>query len=207
MKKLLVHGFRAGLVVLGVWVVVVGLLAGLIYITGEDNTAEPSDVIVVLGSGLRRDGQPGDALRRRSTWAAQLYRDGIAPAVICTGGIGEGQRRSEASACAEVLQARGVPLSAIYLEESSRSTEENAIFAREIIQANNWQTVTLVTDSFHMLRASWMFDHYDIAHHSSAVPREWVRNYFYVRHFSREILALHWQAFKQVFNIDVTNFG
>lgn len=188
-----------------VWLLVVIALSVMIVEVGRANGAQASDAILVLGSGLRRDGRPGDALYRRSLWAADLYAQGIAPNVICTGGIGEGQSRSEADACAEVLRRSGVPAGAIVLEERSRSTEENAIYSREILTHNGWQTVTLVTDSFHMLRASWIMDSYDIDHYRSPVPASQVRRYFYVRHFSREIIALHWQAFKTIFNVPVTN--
>lgn len=188
------------------WIVVVFVLVALIYSTGEQNQAQSADVIIVLGSGLRRDGRPGDALFRRSVWGAQLYDGQIAPVVICTGGVGDGQRRSEASACAEVLRERGVPAESIYLEENSHSTEENAIYAHDIMQENGWHSAVIVTDSFHMLRAGWIFDSLDgdIDHYRSPVPREWVRTYYYVRHFTREIAALHWQAFKEIFNLPVT---
>ncbi|MFW5709097.1 MAG: YdcF family protein [Chloroflexota bacterium] len=190
-----------------VWLVVVVALLALIVDYGSRSDAVPSDVIIVLGSGLRRDGRPGDALYRRSVWAARLYDDGYAPVVICTGGVGEGQSRSEAAACAEVLRNNGVPAERIYLEEQSRSTEENALFTRQLMAPNGWETAVLVTDSFHMLRAQWIFDSYAIDHTRSPVPRDWMRTYWYVRHSAREIVALHWQAFKQMMGIPVTNIG
>lgn len=199
-------GILAG-IVFTVWMIAIAGLAISIYAYGEDNEAQPADVIIVLGSGLRRNGRPGDALYRRSVWGAYLYGESMAPAVICTGGIGSGQRRSEASACAEVLNTHGVPHEAIHLDERSRSTEENAIYAREIMRANDWETAILVTDSFHMLRANWIFNREGITHYRSPVPREWVRDYYYVRHFAREIIALHWQAFKDIFRLPYTNIG
>ncbi|PJF39112.1 MAG: hypothetical protein CUN55_15280 [Phototrophicales bacterium] len=195
------------LIVIAVWLaVIIGLMVA-IFTTGERDQAQPADVIIVLGSGLRRDGRPGDALYRRSLWAARLYQLDLADAIICTGGIGQGHVRSEASACAEVLRNEGVPTEAIVLEEQSRSTEENALFASQIMQTHGWQTANLVTDSFHMLRASWIFDIYGIQHFRSPVPRQWVRTHFFIRHFSREILALHWQAFKEIFNLPHTYVG
>lgn len=196
---------KAILVGISLWLLIICGLIAAIFFVGEDNNAQSADVIIVLGSGLRRDGRPGDALYRRSVWAADLYQQGLAQAIICTGGIGEGHVRSEASACADVLRVRGVPDDAIYLEEQSRSTEENAIYAQEIMMAQGWQTANLVTDSFHMLRASWIFHAQGIEHHRSPVPRGWVRTHFFIKHFSREILALHWQAFKEIFNLPHTH--
>lgn len=195
---------RFGAVVLLVWgVIVIGLGIHILNYGAMDN-AEPSDVIIVLGSGLRRNGQPGDALLRRSLWASDLYQRGLAPAVICTGGIGLNQTRSEASACRDVLLAQGVPDEVIYLDEQSLSTEENAIYAQEIMDEQGWEFAILVTDSFHMLRADWIFNTEGVAHTRSPVPREQVRTKHFVRHFTREIFALHWQAFQDLFNLSVT---
>ncbi len=193
-----------------IWLGVVAWLAASIHAYGEDNQfadGQSADVIIVLGSGLRRDGRPGDALLRRSRWGADLYQQGAAPHVICTGGVGDGKPRSEADACREVLVRYGVPEQAIFLEEQSRSTEENAIYARTIMLDQGWQKAVLVTDSFHMLRANWVFDIYDITHVRSPVPREQVRSRFYNRHFTREIVALHWQAIKELLNLPHTNVG
>lgn len=209
--KLVRHTVRVVLVALVVWILVVLGLSAAIVIVGDQENARPADAIIVLGSGLTRSGRAGDALTRRSVWAAHLYQEGIASAVICTGGVGQGQPRSEADACREVLVRQGVPAEAIHLEEQSRSTEENAIYAQEIMLAHDWHTAVIVTDSFHMLRANWIFgvyfDREGMSHYRSPAPREWVRAYHYRRHFVREIAALHWQAFKTIFNLPNTYVG
>jgi uncharacterized SAM-binding protein YcdF (DUF218 family) len=190
-----------------IWVVGVSALGVVIHAYGDHDNAQPADVIIVLGSGLTRSGRPGDALFRRSVWGAQLYQEGLAPAVICTGGVGEGQSRSEASACKDVLLSRGVPPDAIYLDEESKSTEENAIYSKAIMEAQDWEDAILVTDGFHIFRAGWIFDQQDIRHYRSPVPREWVRDYYYVKHFTREIIAVHWQVVKGILNLPFTNVG
>jgi uncharacterized SAM-binding protein YcdF (DUF218 family) len=186
---------------IALWMLAVILIILSIKRAETIDNVRPADVIIVLGSGLRRDGRPGDALYRRSGWGAALYQDGIAPYVICTGGIGRGRTRSEADACREVLTARGVPDEAILLEERSTSTVENARYAHEIMIARGFEDAVLVTDSFHMFRASWIFDAEGVTHYESPVPRDQVRQRFYVRHFSREILAIHWQALKTLLSL------
>lgn len=188
-----------------IWASIILILIVLIHQTGQTHTQQSADVIIVLGSGLRRNGNAGDALTRRSIWASEQYHAGIAPYIICTGGVGERQTRSEADACAEILREQGVPADVIFLEEQSKSTEENAIYARAIMEAHGLKDASLVTDSFHMLRASWIFNTQSITHVTNPVPRERMRLRFYVQHTTREIIALHWQAFKQVFNLDVTS--
>lgn len=190
---------------LGIWAGIIIILAIHLFRYGDVVTAEPSDVIIVLGSGLRRDGRAGDALWRRSLWASRLYQQGYADAIICTGGIGRGQTRSESDACRDILIDEGVPADAIFIEEKSHSTEENARYAQEIMTEQGFQSAILVTDSFHMLRASWIFDQQGIAHTRGIVPRDWVARRFFIQHFAREIIALHWQAFKTFFNLPVSN--
>lgn len=208
MKKRLVRRISGILlVVVGVWMLVALGLAVAIHLSGNTSQPRSADVIIVLGSGLRRDGSPGDALYRRSVWAAMAYEQGLASAVICTGGQAENQRRSEASACRELLLERGVPPDAIYLEDQSRSTQQNAIFSSQIMAANGWQDALLVTDAFHMLRAGWIFSGEGIQHHAYPVPRDWVRTRWYLQLTLREIAALHWQAMIEVFNLPFTDFS
>lgn len=204
LKHLLRFAFITGII----WILVMIALGVAVDRYGRTENAEPSDVIIVLGSGLRRDGRPGDALLRRSRWGAQLYEEGLAPVVICTGGVGNNAVRSEASACREVLINEGVPDDAIYMDEQSKSTEQNALYAQAIMLEQGWDSAVIVTDGFHMLRANWIFNTYfddnDIHHTRSPVPRDRVSNYFYTRHFLREIIALQWQAFKETFNLPIT---
>lgn len=195
-------------IVWGIFTGVIGVIAHL-YGTGQptpDYTEFPvGDVIVVLGSGLRRDGSAGDALARRSIWAARLWVEGYAPYVLCTGGISEHQERSEAAACREILISRGVDADVIFLEEASRSTEENTLYSLPIFEANGWQSAVVVTDAFHALRASWIFTDYDIAHISQPVPSSWVRWWWYLQLLGRETIALQWQAVKNALNLPVTH--
>jgi uncharacterized SAM-binding protein YcdF (DUF218 family) len=192
------------LIAFAVWLLISVGLATAAFMYGQDDQAQSADVIIVLGSGLRRDGSPGDALRRRSLWAAENWQAGYAQNIICTGGQSPNQRRSEASACREILVANGVAESAIYLEDQSRSTEENAIYSKVIIDANGWESAILITDPFHMLRASWIFNDYDVTHYPSPVPIDRLRRSWYARLLVREVFALQWQAFKNTLNLPYT---
>lgn len=190
---------------IGIWIVIIVMLGIHVFRYGDIVTAQPADVIIILGSGLRRDGRAGDALWRRSVWGARLYQQGYADAIICTGGIGYGQTRSESDACRAILMDEGVPAEAIFIEEKSHSTEENALYAQQIMTQHHFQTAILVTDSFHMLRASWIFDLQGVNYTRAPVPRGWVARRFFVQHFARELIALHWQAVKTFFNLPISN--
>lgn len=88
---------------------------------------QPADCII--GFGCYNE----DVARR----AAQLYRQGYAPRVLFSGGLGRNTRamwsRSEAEHFREVAVAEGVPESAILLETQSTNTGENLVFSRQVL--------------------------------------------------------------------------
>ena len=181
---------------------------GAIHIGGAIDTAEDADVIIVLGAGLRADGRPGWALTRRARRAADLWHADVAPYVLCTGAQAEGFPRSEAAACREILMGAGLPDAAILMEESSRSTEENAIYSRRLMDELGLRRAVLVSDSYHLLRAGWIFQRRGLAAFSSPIPASRIRYpLFYPYSLLREFAALHWQLLKEVFNIPITHLA
>lgn len=196
---------RIGLVAVIIWFVLMIVLGMVIHVYGRADHTQNADVIIVLGAGLRADGRPGPALTRRSIHAADLWKQGYAPRIICSGGTpGQIVIRSEADACAEILREQNVPESAIVLEDQSRSTEENALESRQIMETNGWKTALLVSDSFHMLRANWIFQHYGLTVSLSPVNSERPPALEYIVLIMREILALHWLVLKLVLNLPIT---
>ena len=194
---------RALLTVVGVWLIGCAAIALVIVVYGETERAEPADVIVVLGAGLRRNGEPGPALTRRVNHAAAVFEQGYAPAIICTGGYPQrGIQRSEADACRALLLAQGIPESAVFLEEQSRSTEENAVYTQAIMEENGWQSALVVSDGYHLLRAELIFSQVGIAHTTS--PTVSPPFFTYVSSVAREVVALHWQAVKTILNLPYT---
>jgi len=185
-----------------------GAFLAAIHIAGRQDSARPADVIIALGAGLRRDGSPGPALTRRSLQAADLWRQGIAPTVICAGGQAESFPRSEADACREILRNQSLPPSAILLEDKSRSTEENALFSSQLMRERGWTSAVLVSDSYHMLRASWLFTQQDVEAYASPVPAERIHHpQTYPHSLLREFLAFHWQVLKEALNLPVTHLS
>ena len=180
--------------------------ATAVHFTGLQDTTEPADVIIVLGAGLREDGRPGPALTRRTRHAAALWHEGIAPLVLCTGGQSEYYPRTEAAACREILLAAGLPDEAILTEERSRSTEENAIYSKRLLDDLRLSRLVLVSDSYHMLRAGWLFGMQGIETYASPVPADRIRGpLVYPYSLVREFIAFNWQLFKDIFGIPWTH--
>ena len=194
---------RALVTLVVVWVALgLGLLAA-IFAYGQTEQAQPADVIVVLGAGLQRNNRPGPALYRRTEQGAALWHNGIAENIICTGGFGFNRTRSEADACLELLRDQGVPAEVVLLEERSRSTEENAIYTREVMEANGWETAVVVSDGYHLLRAHVIFNRSGILHTTSPAHAPPPGNL--LSSTLREVAAFHWLAFKWLLNLPVTH--
>ena len=111
------------------------------------------DAIVVAGCRVRPDGSPSLALQRRTEAAVELWRQGLAPRIILTGGMGD-HPPTEAAAAAAHARKLGVPAQALVEEGRSTSTEENARFAAQLTGARR---VVVVTDSYHVFRSRRVF--------------------------------------------------
>jgi uncharacterized SAM-binding protein YcdF (DUF218 family) len=123
--------------------------------------------------------------------------------IICAGGYARWAARSEADGCAEVLRENGVPTDAILIEDRSRSTEENAMYSHEIMRERGWETALVVSEGYHLLRAGWIFSAEGINAVFSPTnePTPFLNQLYSV---GREVVALHWQAFKTLLGLPVT---
>jgi uncharacterized SAM-binding protein YcdF (DUF218 family) len=169
-----------------------------VHVSGRRRALRQADVIIVLGSGVNRDGSAGPTVTRRAGEAATLWKAGLAPMVLCSGGYTSGYPKSEAAACRDVLLQEGVAGAAIHLEDRSHDTGENALFSHPIVQARGWRHALLVTDSFHMLRASVIFSRRGIPHQRAPVAADAIPRGWYLNRLGREVIALQWQAVKEL---------
>ena len=79
-----------------------------------------------------------------------LFREGRAPVIVATGAHHQ-QPPGEAVVTRRLLLTDGVPDAAILLEEKSRNTHGNLLFARGLLPQA--ERVLIVTEPFHMARA------------------------------------------------------
>src|SRR5277367_138907 len=122
----------------------------------EQDQAAPADVIAVLGAA-EYDGRPSPVLRARLDHARVLYKRGIAPLIITTGG-GGGDEFSEGAVGREYLMGAGVPENAIIAETESRNTEESARRIAVIARANGLHRLLVVSDATHLFRIHEVFE-------------------------------------------------
>jgi uncharacterized SAM-binding protein YcdF (DUF218 family) len=113
--------------------------------------AAPADAIVVLGAA-QYNGHPSPVFRARLDHAAALYRRGLAPHILVTGGVGAGDTVSEAVVGRRYLIAAGADSAAVVGIATGRSTEPSLQAAADWIRAHGGRRTILVSDDFHMLR-------------------------------------------------------
>lgn len=114
------------------------------------DTRRAAHAIVVLGAA-QYDGRPSPVLRARIDHAVTLWRRGLAPTLVVTGGRGPGDTTTEAAVARRYAMAHGVPASAIVVEGKSRSTSES-LRNVSLMMGKERRDVILVSDPFHMLR-------------------------------------------------------
>ncbi|MBV7486725.1 YdcF family protein [Bordetella sp. BOR01] len=134
-----------------------------------------ADAIVVLG-GNTANGRanwflPYDketAIVRVDT-AVKLYQAHRAPRVVLSGGALEGDI-SEARGMAFLMKQQGVPDEALLLENSSRTTYENAMLTEEELKEHGYGKILLVTSALHMPRAMAAFSKQGVAAIPASTP-------------------------------------
>jgi uncharacterized SAM-binding protein YcdF (DUF218 family) len=128
----------------------------------QDVDLAGAQAIVVLGGEVRL-GNRGDIPDRlgaqsleRVVMAAAAYRR-LAVPVEVNGATERGGQQSEATLMKAVLEADfAVPVR--WVEERSRTTWENALFAAQLLQPEQVTRVVLVSHAWHLPRALWAFE-------------------------------------------------
>ncbi|WP_394695838.1 YdcF family protein [Pseudoxanthomonas japonensis] len=129
-----------------------GVAAYIIWV-GQRDDATPADAIIVLGAAAY-DAKPSPVFEERIRHGIDLYKRGLAPTLIFTGGYGgTGARFSESQVARRYALRQGVPDKAILIESLSRNTHDNLRQARVLMQQHKLHSVIIVSDPLHMARA------------------------------------------------------
>jgi uncharacterized SAM-binding protein YcdF (DUF218 family) len=128
--------------------------------------ARPADAIVVLGAA-QYQGRPSPVLRARLDHAITLWKRGLAPRLVLTGGTGVGDTTSEAAVSRRYVTRRGVPDSAIVLENRGRTTSQSLRAVADLLGDRETPRVLLVSDPFHSLRLGIIARRFGLEPHTS----------------------------------------
>ncbi|MEU8796815.1 YdcF family protein [Spirillospora sp. NPDC048819] len=115
-----------------------------------------SDAIIVLGAA-QYNGVPSPTLKWRLQHALDLYRDGVAPAIVTVGGKAPGDNYTEAgSGRTWLIEKGGVPAAKVFAVPVGRDTLESMRAVGREFDRHGWSSAVIVTDPWHGLRSKKM---------------------------------------------------
>ncbi len=126
--------------------------------TASEEQLHPADAIVVFGAA-EYSGRPSPVYRARLDHAFDLYQQGVAPAIITTGGAAADPSYSEGGVGHDYLLHRGVPDTALIAETQASDTAESAARVAVILRANHMRNVIAVSDAYHVFRIRKLLQH------------------------------------------------
>jgi uncharacterized SAM-binding protein YcdF (DUF218 family) len=180
--------------------IILGVIAVLLIYTGytyyeiaqqsEADETRNADAIVVFGAA-EYSGRPSPVLRARLDHALELYKRGLAPYVITTGGNGEDLNYSEGGVGRAYLLANAVPDNHLIAETQSEDTSEAAQRVAAIMRANKMTTCLVVSDGYHIYRIKRMMAEQGVTAYGA--PRAGTKDLSESRRalfFLREVLSI-----------------
>jgi uncharacterized SAM-binding protein YcdF (DUF218 family) len=121
-----------------------------------------ADAIVVFGAA-EYAGRPSPVLRARLDHAFELFRQGIAPVVITTGGAAADPSFSEGGVGSAYLKHRGIPERNLIAETQGSDTAQSAVRVAVIMRANGLHSCVAVSDAYHVFRIKRLLQHEGIS--------------------------------------------
>lgn len=156
----------------------------------NDPPKDENTTVVVLGCKVK-NGRPSLMLQRRLETAYNYLSEHKSVYAVVSGGKGDDESISEAQCMKEWLVAQGIEPERILMEDKSVNTEENLRFSKKIIIENCLpETITIITDGYHQLRAEMIAEKLGISAYNISgktswylIPTYWVREWLGVIHY------------------------
>ncbi|WP_233515255.1 YdcF family protein [Marinitenerispora sediminis] len=130
------------------------------YVARQDERP-PSDAIVVLGAS-QYNGRPSPIFEARLRHAADLYEQGVAPAVVTVGGNQPGDAYTEGGSGRDWLVNAGVPAEDVVAIGEGSDTLQSIEAVSRVYQQLGWTSAVIVTDPWHSLRSRTMAEDFGI---------------------------------------------
>ncbi|WP_254405756.1 YdcF family protein [Streptomyces sp. AC627_RSS907] len=165
------------------------------YLYGRMGVRKPLDYIVVLGSGLIGGNRVPPLLasrldQGRAVWQRQNQIHGRAPVLITSGGQGPDEDLPESHAMAQYLIDKGVPSENIWREDNSRTTEQNLLYSKAMMdKATPGYRCLVVTNNYHAFRAALLARETGVPGQALGSP---TARYFLPSATLREFTAVVW---------------
>ncbi|KNF07720.1 hypothetical protein CLPU_13c00620 [Gottschalkia purinilytica] len=140
-----------------------------VYSFGNKNELRRADAAIVLGAAVWGN-KPSPVFKERINHGIWLYKNGYVKKIIFTGGKPNKTELSEALVGKRYAEKKSIPSSDILIEEKSRITQENLIYAKDVAEENNLKSFLIVSDPIHMKRAMIMSNDIGLKAYSSPTP-------------------------------------
>ena len=114
--------------------------------------AAPYDCILVLGCGVKENGQASPMLRDRVKTAVTLYNGGVSPKLLMSGDH-KTEYYNEVQVMKDLAVEAGVPDSDVFMDHAGLSTYDSIYRARDIFQAKR---ILIVSQRYHLFRALYI---------------------------------------------------
>ena len=139
-----------GWLIIGAFMIWVASVLLVLY-AGSRPTLRAADAILVLGAA-QYNGRPSPVLKARLDHGIKLYNDGLAKAMVFTGGVGAGDTVSEAEVAQRYAIKNNVPAEHILVERHGVTSAESVSAAAVLMRAKGLRSALIVSDSYHMMR-------------------------------------------------------
>lgn len=177
-------------VVIGI-VVIMAVIETVLIVKASTKKPQKNATLIVLGCKVYGE-HTSRSLRERLDAALIYLEENPNSQCIVSGGMGEGEKISEAECMYRYLVKKGIDSSRIIKEDNSTSTRENLRFSKKIIEERGMnKNIAIATSEYHQYRASQIAKSLDFS--VGAVPGHtawWLFPTFYVR----ELYGILYQA-------------
>ena len=128
----------------------------------QANPNGTSHVLVILGSPNDSEGRLSPIAAGRANAAVKAYKAIKGCKIVLTGGFGERFNttdRPHTYYLKRHLLANGVESSDIIAEAESSNTVQDAVLAKKTLERHHFDTLSVITSSYHVERAKVIFSH------------------------------------------------
>jgi len=146
------------LAVVGALLLFLGITSSRIVRAAAETPTKKADVIAIFGAA-EYAGRPSPVYRARLDHGFELFRKGMAPVVITTGGAAQDPDFSEGGVGRDYLLRRGVPEQALIAETQGSDTAQSAERVANIMRANGMRSCIAVSDAYHVFRIRALLEH------------------------------------------------
>ena len=165
-----------------------------IVISAGRNPDHDKDYVLILGCKVRDDGSLYPIIRSRVDRAMRFVddeeKDGKRAVFLPTGGKGSDEKLSEAEAMQKYLLEHGVDAERIKPETKSKTTRENMLFSKAIVDSDDAKVIFSTSD-FHVFRSGILASSLGWPIEGIGSKSKW---YFWPNAATREFIGLLYES-------------